>query len=339
MAHFNICFYERAIRRERVFKDRSNPLEVLSEKELLEKLRFPRHAIQELAIDLEEHLRPETSRNFSISPLLQVCLALRFFATGCFINTAADLIGVHKSTASRIIHRVACALSGRLPLYPTDVSTLNKVKADFFNIAGFPNVVGAIDGTHIRIQAPSTHEPLFVNRKGYHSINVQAICDAKLRVLNCVARWPGSTHDSRILVNSQIHDAFERGELQGVLLGDSGYPLKPWLLTPFLNPVSVPQARYNTAHTKTRNVIERCFGVLKRRFHCLHAELKMKPEKVCNIICACVVLHNMARDLALPDLEDDQICEEPTLEITEAGGEDGSGRYIRQMIVENIFSV
>lgn len=139
------------------------------------------------------------------------------------------------------------------------------------------------------------HEPLFVNRKGYHSINVQAICDAKIRLLNCVARWPGSTHDSRILVNSQIHDAFERGELQGVLLGDSGYPLKPWLLTPFLNPVSVSQARYNTAHAKTRNVIERCFGVLKRRFHCLHAELKMKPERVCNIICACVVLHNMAR--------------------------------------------
>lgn len=166
---------------------------------------------------------------------------------------------------------------------------------DFFNIAGFPNVIGAIDGTHIGIQAPSTHEPLFVNRKGYHSINVQAICDAKLRVLNCVARWPGSTHDSRILLNSQIHDAFERGELQGVLLGDSGYPLKPWLLTPFLNPVTAAQTLYNTAHAKTRNVIERCFGVLKRRFHCLHGELKMKPERVSNIICACVVLHNLAR--------------------------------------------
>ncbi len=45
------------------------------------------------------------------------------------------------------------------------------------------------------------------------------------------------------------------------------------------------------------------------------------------------------RDLALPDLEEDQMLEEPALEITEAGDEDGSGRYIRQMIVENIFSV
>lgn len=166
---------------------------------------------------------------------------------------------------------------------------------DFFAIAGFPNVIGAIDGTHIRIQAPATHEHLYVNRKGYHSINVQAICNAKLKIINCVARWPGSTHYSRILMNSQIHNAFQRGDVQGVLLGDSGYPLKSWLLTPFLNPSTVPQMRYNTAHAKTRNVIERCFGVLKRRFHCLHGELRMTPERVCNIICACVVLHNMAR--------------------------------------------
>ena len=43
---------------------------------------------------------------------------------------------------------------------------------------GFPKVLGCVDGSHIPIVAPSTNEPLYVNRKGYHSINVQAICDA-----------------------------------------------------------------------------------------------------------------------------------------------------------------
>ncbi len=94
--------------RERVFKDCSNPQEVLSEKELFEKLRFPRHVIQQLAFDLEEQLRRQTSRNCSIPPLLQICLALHFFATRCCINAAADIIGVHKSTASRIIHSFLC---------------------------------------------------------------------------------------------------------------------------------------------------------------------------------------------------------------------------------------
>ena len=40
-------------------------------------------------------------------------------------------------------------------------------------IAGMPGVVGAIDGTHIKIIAPSKDEDVFVNRKKVHSINTQ----------------------------------------------------------------------------------------------------------------------------------------------------------------------
>jgi len=92
-----------------------------------------------------------------------------------------------------------------------------------------------------------------------------------------------------------LFQAFEQGIINGVLLGDSGYPLKPWLLTPFLNPTTPAQRNYNAAHCSTRNTVERAFGVLKRRFHCLHGELRMTPDRVCNIICATVVLHNIAR--------------------------------------------
>ncbi|CAH3044736.1 unnamed protein product, partial [Porites lobata] len=37
----------------------------------------------------------------------------------------------------------------------------------------FPGVVGCIDGTHVRIQAPNKNENDYVNRKGFHSINAQ----------------------------------------------------------------------------------------------------------------------------------------------------------------------
>ena len=40
-----------------------------------------------------------------------------------------------------------------------------------------PCIIGCIDCTHIRIQAPHLNENFYVNRKRYHSINVQAICD------------------------------------------------------------------------------------------------------------------------------------------------------------------
>lgn len=99
---------------------------------------------------------------------------------------------------------------------------------------------------------------------------MQAVCDSKLRFMNIVAKWPGSTHDSFILENSALKDMFERGAIpEGWLLGDSGYPLRPWLLTPVLNPTTRPEERYNASHIRTRNTVERSFGVLKSRFRCL----------------------------------------------------------------------
>jgi len=55
----------------------------------------------------------------------------------------------------------------------------------------------------------------------------------------------------------------------GWLLEDSGYLLRPWLLTPVINPTTRKQQRYNSAHTRTQSVVERGFGVLKSRFRCL----------------------------------------------------------------------
>lgn len=39
--------------------------------------------------------------------------------------------------------------------------------------SGFPKIIGAIDGTHIRINAPKEDQRAYVNRKGYHSIHLQ----------------------------------------------------------------------------------------------------------------------------------------------------------------------
>ncbi|XP_033729167.1 uncharacterized protein LOC117318274 [Pecten maximus] len=41
---------------------------------------------------------------------------------------------------------------------------------------GFPNIIGAIVGTHIEIKAPTSHPQSYVNRKGYHSIQLQCVC-------------------------------------------------------------------------------------------------------------------------------------------------------------------
>jgi hypothetical protein len=77
------------------------------------------------------------------------------------------------------------------------------------------------------------------------------------------------------MISNKYHFSllFKPGLEKGVLLGDSGYPCRPFLLTPYLNPSSASEERYNEAHTGTRNLIERVFGVWKRKFHVLHSEV------------------------------------------------------------------
>lgn len=85
--------------------------------------------------------------------------------------------------------------------------------------------------------------------------------------------------------------------LYQLILGDSGYPLEPWLLTPIENAdINTPEGQYTQAHIKARNCIERCFGVLKQRFRCLlkHRILHYDPVRAAKIIYSCVVLHNIS---------------------------------------------
>ena len=50
-----------------------------------------------------------------------------------------------------------------------------KTKQRFCTMADFPNVTGCIDCTRVKVIAPSQNEHEYVNRKAYHSINVQLI--------------------------------------------------------------------------------------------------------------------------------------------------------------------
>lgn len=92
------------------------------------------------------------------------------------------------------------------------------------------------------LQVPLQNEDQFVNRKNFHSINVQLICDPDCKITNVTAEWPGSTHDARLLSESNIYRSFENVSHRGLLLGDSG--CRSWLMTPFRNPVGDAQAKF-----------------------------------------------------------------------------------------------
>ena len=55
-------------------------------------------------------------------------------------------------------------------------------------------------------------------------------------------------------------------ENRGYLLGDAGYGITPFLMTPFENAQSELEKNFNKKHAKNRVIVEHAFGQLKRRF-------------------------------------------------------------------------
>ena len=70
----------------------------------------------------------------------------------------------------------------------------------------FPQCLGAIDDTHIPIKAPLIHHSDYYNRKSFHSVILQGICDRQCCFTDAFAGWPGRVHDSRVFGRSQMKD-------------------------------------------------------------------------------------------------------------------------------------
>ncbi|KAH9640877.1 hypothetical protein HF086_015216 [Spodoptera exigua] len=105
-------------------------------------------------------------------------------------------------------------------------------------------VIGAIDCTHIRVKKINADGgQLYINRKGFSSINVQVFCNVDLKIMDIVTRLRGSVHDSRIFRECRLKQRFEAGAFSGILLYDSGYPCTPYLFTPLLNPTTPQEER------------------------------------------------------------------------------------------------
>lgn len=137
------------------------------------------------------------------------------------------------------------------------------------------------------------------NRKGWFSFNVQTVAGADLKINSIVARWPGSSHDQTIFNSSVLLGRLERGEFgHFIIVGDSGYKNSKYLATPFLNYADEDAARnlYNESQIRTRNVVERSYGVWKRRFPILSVGIRLHVARVEAVIVATAVLHNIAID-------------------------------------------
>ena len=115
-------------------------------------------------------------------------------------------------------------------------------------------------------------------------------------------------------------------------MGDSGYPCKSHLITPF----PTPEFNYSKSHAKSRVITEQTFGILKKRFSCLHSGLRTTPEKACDITLACATLHNIGIDRSdILDFDDDYVNDYGDVQVNIEDQWDG--KNVRNYICRSFF--
>ena len=268
----------RALRRQRVFRDRLHPLDTYDDTDLIQRYRVTRPVLLEVIDLVDDDIAPYTRRSRAVPTSLQVCVALRFLATGTYQLGNGDMaFGLSQPTVSRIITRVTTALrkkAQQIISFPRTLAQREREREGFYtDRRRIPNVIGCIDGSLVPIKTPSVNENGYVCRKQFHAINIQGVCTHDMKFSNIVVKWPGATHDAFIWSNCHLKLELEEGlNNGGYLLGDSAYPLRPCLMTPVRNPANAAETQYNAHHRRARSIIECTFGKWKNRWRCLHKE-------------------------------------------------------------------
>ncbi|KAK6169661.1 hypothetical protein SNE40_020663 [Patella caerulea] len=128
-------------------------LQELTDFELRARYRLGRDSFEFICNILEEDLKSSSTKQISLTVEQQVAIALRFYASGSFLQVIGDTLGRDKGSVSRVIDRVTNALlrqQQNFIKWPTTHESVH-IKSCFYQQAQFPNVIGCIDGTHIRI--------------------------------------------------------------------------------------------------------------------------------------------------------------------------------------------
>ncbi|XP_053317090.1 putative nuclease HARBI1 [Spea bombifrons] len=331
-------------RRPRIFRERTG-LEGLTDEEVVERYHLPKGAILDLYELIRVDIDPLTQRSHAIPGMVKLLNCLHFFTSGSFQTKASAVGGVSQSTFSRFLVPVIQALKKHVHVFigfPTNHADWQALKRGFFQVAGLPHVIGAIDCTHVALSAPHEREEIYRNKKGYHSVNVQVIADSNCRILSLFSAFPGSSDESFILRQSSVYEGFEGGRIGGGwLVGSTSYESRPWLLTPVLDPSTDSEKAYNEAHSRTRSVIDKTFKLLKTQFKCLNKSgggLQYDPTKVSDIIVACCILHNIAVQHNIPTRAEVQ-KNERALEMPKTEPElQGSSQAVRSRVIRDYFS-
>ena len=191
------------------------------------------------------------------------------------------------------------------------VKDVDEISRGFLRKWKFPNCVGCIDGKHIRIKCPKQSGMLYYNYKKYFSIVLQGVVglDYKEYLHRHWSLWEIEqqwnilsvqlecgvlkVQCEKELPDSDLHTPY-------VLIGDEGYPLKPFLMRPYpQRNVGSDEYIFNKRLSLPRQTVECAFGIISNKWRILLKALEVTPERADNIVKCICLLHNITIDLSL----------------------------------------
>ena len=294
-------------------------------------LRMRRRTFDRLVHDLRPFIQGQhTHWREPVSVEKKVVVTLFKLMHGVSIPLVADKAALGKSTVHDILRQVCTAISnhfGHLITWPAG-RRLTRIAGAFQSKQWFPNCIGAIDGSHIYIAAPTNTIAAAAhrNRNKFFSILLQGVVDAKCYFTFINTGPPGSLHDSAHFKSTELYRKVEERIMGGFhddpltwetclpfppyLVADRGYPLLSWYITPYKRgPMGAALTReevwFNRKHSSTRMSVERGFGILKARFKEIGTKTSLKLDFIPTVVHCCCVLHNIV--LASKDRTLDEI--------------------------------
>lgn len=186
------------------------------------------------------------------------------------------------------------------------------VANDYDTLWNFPHCLGAIDGKHILLQSPINSGSEFYNYKGFFSIVLLAVVDAKYNFLYVNIGCQGRISDGGVFNNCELNEKLKNNalnipqptalparteEIPFYLVADEAFALSGNMMKVYAgyHERGSKERIYNYRLCRARRVVENVFGILSAVFRVLRKPMLLEPKTATSVVTAITCLHNFLR--------------------------------------------